>query len=596
MSTRATPFKEEEYDELDKKIDSFLSRLGALLRFLIFVAVAGSIIYFVLLPNLEAWGPGILFFFYMVFQLFFVILMMIAQFVALFWFLGKPRLYWIMPGETGVGFKDYKGNPEVLEAAKQVVTLLKGLKQFKEMGGDPIRGLLLIGSPGTGKSYLGQCIATEAGVPFGYLSAPTIMGMFWGMDMLRIMSLYGKARKLATKFGACILFIDEIDAIARSRAGSGPGMGMGGMMMGGGAGALNQLLNEMDPLPRDTWKNRLLRKLGLRTKRAEMKPILTMAATNIAEVLDAALLRPGRFDRKITVDLPDADGRKEIIEYYISNLRHEDMPIDRMVGDTIGYTPVAIKYVLNEAAVVATWDNRDTITYRDWSLALENHEFGLRQPIKSMSREEKRRIAYHETGHAVAMVKLYTRERLHKVTIIRHGSALGFAAPKPIEEQHTRTKDEFLADIQVSLASRAAEQLFLGIEMSGASSDLRQATQTADAVIRLFGMNGTLYSAAGTGEMLPDAKAKREIDRLLERQFKRVKGMLAENRDVVVAVAEELLEKNELSGDEVMEIMSRAEAERGKTPVATAPSPNGSSTGSPDASTVASPDASDKGM
>jgi cell division protease FtsH len=578
----------EEYDELDKRIDSFLGMLGGILRFLLFLAVIGAFAYWVLLPNLEAWAPGLIFAFYMIFQLFFAIMFMIVQFVALFWFLGRPRIYWVMPGETGVGFKDYKGNPEVLEAAKQVVTLLRGAKEFKAMGGEAIRGLLLIGSPGTGKSYLGQCIATEAGVPFGYMSAPSIRGMFWGMDVMRVMGLYGKARKLAQKFGACILFIDEIDAIGSSRSSQGPGMGMGGMMMSGGGGALNELLNQMDPLPRDSWKVRLLRKFGLRRKKAEMMPVLTMAATNLAEVLDPALLRPGRFDRKITVDLPDADGRQEIIEYYLSRVKHDpNMPIDRMIGDTIGYTPVSIKYVINESVVVAHWDSREVVTYLDWSRALENHELGLRQPIRSMSREERRRIAYHETGHAFAMVKCLPRERLHKVTIIRHGSALGLAQPKPKEEHHTRIKDEYLADIQVCLASRAAEQLFLGIEMSGAHHDLQTATAVADAVIRHFGMNGSLYQPTAVGVMVPDEKAKKEIERLLEQQFKKVKALLHEHSDEVHAIAEQLLEREELTGDEVLEIMKEVQLKR-------ALSPNG---GSGDASPVATlPERASQGM
>jgi cell division protease FtsH len=550
----------EEYDDLDRKIDNFLSTIGAILRFLLIIAILGAFFYFILLPNLEAWGPYLIFGITLIFQLFFAIMFMIVQFVALFWFLGRPRIYWVMPGETGVGFKDYKGNPEVLEAAKQVVTLLRGVKEFKAMGGEAIRGLLLVGSPGTGKSYLGQCIATEAGVPFGYMSAPSIRGMFWGMDVMRVMGLYGKARKLAAKFGACILFIDEIDAIGSSRTSQGPGMGLGGMMMSGGGGALNELLNQMDPLPRDSWKVRLLRKFGLRRKKADTNPVLTMAATNIAEVLDPALLRPGRFDRKITVDLPDADGRREIIEYYLARVKHDpNMPIDRMIGDTIAYTPVSIKYVINEAVVVSHWDNREVVTYQDWSRALENHELGLRQPIRSMSREERRRIAYHETGHAFAMVKCLPRERLHKVTIIRHGSALGLAQPKPKEEHHTRTKDEFLADIQVSLASRAAEQLFLGIEMSGAHHDLQNATAVADAVIRHFGMNGTLFQPAAVGEMVPDDRAKREIERLLEGQFKRVKALLQEHSDEIHAIAEQLLDKEELTGDEVQEIMKEVQ-------------------------------------
>lgn len=562
MDTQQRIGRTEEYDELDQKIDNFLTALGAILRLLLIVAILGAVVYFIVLPNLEAWGPYLVFAITLIFQLFFAILFLIVQFVALFWFLGKPRLYWVMPGETGVGFKDYKGNPEVLEAAKQVVTLLRGAKEFKAMGGEAIRGLLLIGSPGTGKSYLGQCIATEAGVPFGYLSAPSIMGMFWGMDMLRIMTLYGKARKLAQKYGACILFIDEIDAIGKSRMAQGPGMGMAGLMFGGGAGALNELLNQMDPLPRDTWKGRILRKLGLRRKRAEMNPVLTIAATNIAEVLDPALLRPGRFDRKITVDLPDAEGRREIIEYYLGRVKHEPMPIDRMIGDTIGYTPVAIKYVINEAVVVAHWDGRDSITYQDWARALENHELGLRQPIKSMSREWKRRLAYHETGHALAMIKYLPNDRLHKVTIIRHGSALGLAQWKPNEERYNYTKEEYLARIRVSLASRAAEQLFLGMELDGAHHDLQSATQTADLVIRHFGMNGSLYQPTALGQLLPDEEAKREIERLLDREFRKVKAMLEEHAEEVHAIAEQLIDKLDLSGDEVLEIMRQVEARR----------------------------------
>jgi ATP-dependent Zn protease len=487
--------------------------------------------------------------------------MMIFQFVAIFWFLGKPRIYWVMPGETGVGFKDYKGNPEVLDAARQVVTLLRGVKEFKGMGGEPIRGLLLIGSPGTGKSYLGQCIATEAGVPFGYMSAPSIQGMFWGMDMMRVMTLFGKARKLARKYGACILFIDEIDAIGRSRMNQGPGgMMMGGMMGGNGGAALNELLNQMDPLPRDSWKNKLLRKLGLRLKRSEQPSVLTMAATNIAEVLDPALLRPGRFDRKITVDLPDADGRREIMEYYLAKVKHDlSGSIDRMVGDTVHYTPVAIKYVINEAVVVAHWDGRDIVTYKDWSQALENHEVGLRQPIRSMNKEDRRRIAYHETGHAVAMVYCLPRERLHKVTIIRHGSALGMAIPKPNEETYTRTREEFLGMIQVSLASRAAEQHFLGLELSGASHDLQNATQVADAMVRYFGMNGSLYQPPALGVGSPDQVASWKIEELLDQEMQKVKQLLKKHEAAVHAIAAELVEKSELTGDEVIEIIEQIE-------------------------------------
>src|SRR5919197_1279961 len=473
------------YDDLDRKIDRALGRIGALIRTLFIIGVLLFIGLGVLAPHWEEWGQYILFGAYLVFQLFFAILFIIIQFVALFWFLGKPRIYWLMPGETGVGFKDYKGNPEVLESANQVVTLIKGVKKFKLMGGQPIRGLLLEGPPGTGKSYLGQCIATEAGVPFGYLSAPSIMGMFWGMDMLRVMSLYGKGRKLAPKHGACILFIDEIDAIGKARAGQGNAFGMGGMMMGGGAGALNELLNQMDPLPRDSLKDRFLRWFGLRKGRSEQPPVLTIAATNLVSVLDPALLRPGRFDRQLRVSAPSFDGRKEVFEYYLAKVKHQDLPIDQMVAETVNYSPAQIKHIVNESVVHAVWNNRDAISYEDFRWALETYEWGLRVPVIGMSYADKRRLAYHEAGHAVAAVKLLKRERVARATIeARHDiGAAALVAFKPIEEIHTETKEELLAHMQISLASRAAEQIFLGEEMSGASGDLANATQIAQVMI-----------------------------------------------------------------------------------------------------------------
>jgi ATP-dependent Zn protease len=555
----------DEHDELDRKIDRALGRVGTLIRTLFVIGLLAFLGFFIVYPQWDTIGPFITTGLYLVFQLFYVAFLMIFQFIVLFWFIGRPRIYWLMPGETGVGFKDYKGNPEVLESARQVVTLLKGVKRFKQMGGQPIRGLLLEGPPGTGKSYLGQAIATESGLPFGYMSAPSIQGMFWGMDTLRVLSLYNKARKLARKHGACILFIDEIDAIGKARSGVGNAGGMGGMMFGGGGGALNELLNQMDPLPKDGVKDKILRMFGMRKGKAEQPPVLTIAATNLVSVLDQALLRPGRFDRQIRVGAPSYDGRREVFDYYLSKVKHLDLPIDQMVAETVNYSPAQIKHVVNEAVVHAVWNGRDAITYDDFRWALETYEWGLRMPVLGMTYNDKRRLAYHEAGHAVAAVKLLKRHRVARATIeARHDiGAAALVAWKPMEEIHTLTKEELLSSMQISLASRASEQIFLGQneEMAGASGDLQHATQTAEAMVKLYGMNGSLMSYGGmlgAGGFGGGGGPSREVDRLLDQNFKRVKMLLEENREAVVAVAEALIEKHALMGDEVYDLVSKA--------------------------------------
>ncbi len=499
------------------------------------------------------------------------------QFALMYFFMARTRIYWVRPGETGISFNDYRGNPEVLEAARRIVTLLKGAKQFKQMGGEITRGVLLIGPPGTGKSYLAQAISTEAGVPFGYLSAPSLTSVWMGMGNIKVMMLFRKARKLAKEYGACILFIDEIDAIGMARSTSlmgGNATGMSGsaeggqkanmvMGMGGaGSGLLNELLLQMDPPPEDpSWWGKILRSLGLRRKKPEMPPVLTMGATNLAETLDAALLRPGRFDRKIVVEYPDADGRRDIIEYYLSKVKHEPMPMDRMVSDTINYTPVAIRFIINEAVIHAHFDNRQAINYWDFSRAREMHEYGLRQPIRGMSFEERRRIAYHEAGHAYAAVKLLRKQRLTKVTIIRHGNALGFAAWKPEEEIYTQSKEELLGRLQIALASRGAEELFLGIQMSGVTGDLASATGIATYMVGAYGMDNSFYSYLAFGpEAMRGGDMKKQVEAILAEEYRKVKHLLEQNRHAVIAIAEALILRNELTDIDVNDILMRVEA------------------------------------
>ncbi|RYM04744.1 AAA family ATPase [Sporolactobacillus sp. THM7-7] len=496
----------------------------------------------------------------LIFQLFFAVLIIIIQFVALFWFLARGRTYWIMPGETGSSWDDYRGNPEIVENAKRIVTLLKGVKDFKRMGGEAIRGMLLCGPPGTGKSYLAQVIANEAQVPFAYASAPSFQNMFFGVGNLKVMSLYRKARKLAKTYGACIIFIDEIDAIGMSRQAQGGSGGLGAMFGMGGAGLLNELLLQMDPPNIDHSRfAKFLRGLGLRHKKAERRSVLTIGATNLPDVLDPALLRPGRFDRKLWVYPPDYDGRVDVFDYYLKKVnRDQTLTPQKAALDTIGYSPAQIKHIVNEAIVIAHQRGAKNADYEDFRAAMETYEWGLQQPLRSMSADERRNVAYHEAGHAVAQYLLKPHERVWKVTIIRRGGALGLAATKPTHERYNQSDSEMLAEIQVCLAARASEEIFLGKKLNGVTADLRQATELAGAYLGMVGMGDDLFSWLSIGSR-PDAlkQLRPKINALLKDQMDQVKALIKEQTDFVHTIAAELLKRGDLTGEEIEEIYVR---------------------------------------
>src|SRR5947209_6533874 len=553
---------------LDKSIDLGLDQFGRFVKLRWFWLIVVSIIiwytFVFVVPQLSAPSPGSIL--YYAFQISFALLFGIMQFVAIFWFLGRPRLYWVMPGETGVTFEDYKGNPEVLEAAKRIVLLLRGVKEFQEMGGSPVRGLLLSGPPGTGKSYLAQCMSTEAVVPFAYASAASFRAMFIGMDILMIRRLYSKARRLAREYGGCVVFMDEIDAIGASRGGGGMGLGGGmmGLMGGAGTGGLNQLLMEMDPPNIETgWFKKILRTLGLSHSRVQREPVLTVAATNIPESLDAALLRPGRFDRKLHVAPPTDKYRPEVIEYYLKKVKYDPtISISALSQRMVNYTPVAIKHVVNEAVIIAHFDGREMITYKDLVEAQDVHEYGLRQ-ISELTAVDRRRLAYHEAGHVVASYYLYERYFPAYVTIHQRSDVEGaaaFAAPRPKESIKTQTREELLARIQVSLAARATEELFLDLHMVGAVGDLEHATEAAVLYVGLCGMDGTLTSIKNNLAKPHDFDERVEV--ILQSQFKAVKHLLRDHSEALITISEALIEREELVAEDIKQLIDEADARR----------------------------------
>lgn len=569
--------RKKKPSDLDRSIDLGMDQFGRFVKLRwLWLVIVGIVMWYLIVyivPQLSPPSPGDVLLY--AFQIMFAILFGLMQFVAIFWFLGRPRLYWVMPGETGVTFDDYKGNPEVLEAARRIVALLRGVKEFQDMGGSAVRGLLLSGPPGTGKSYLAQCMSTEAGVPFAYASAASFRAMFIGMDILMIRRLYTKARRLAREYGGCVVFMDEIDAIGASRQSRGGGtMGLGGGIFGGmmGTGGLNQLLMEMDPPNIETgWFRKILRTLGLSHSRVQNEPVLTVGATNVVEQLDAALLRPGRFDRKVNVAPPTDKYRPEVIEYYLNKVEHDpNISIEALSQRFVDYTPVAIKHVINEAIIIAHFDGRDAVTYKDLMEAQDVHEYGLRQ-VSELTPIERRRLAYHEAGHAVACYYLLEREFPAYVTLHRRGDLEGaeaFAAWRPKETIKTRSKQEILARIKISLASRASEELFLDVNLNGVAGDFASATQLAAAYVGAYGMDGTLTSYLAFADGLSGASplsvphAAERVEALLQKQFKEIKHLLEEHSEALIAVAEALIERDELVADEIKQLAEEADARK----------------------------------
>ena len=508
---------------------------------------------------------------------------MIVQFGALMWFMSRPRTYTVTPdsAQIGLSFENYRGQPDLLEHAKSLVRILKGIDRFQQAGGEMPKGMLLAGPPGTGKTFLAGVVAAEAGLPFVYVDASSITGMFMGMDVFMVISLFRKARSLARKFakpgtpGVCIMFLDELDSIGLSRGGMGGQQAMMGPMgmMGGRSMALNTMLNQMDSLGahvEDRMKHKVLRWLGLVRGPVPPKPLVfVIGATNRPDVLDPALVRPGRLDRRLNIYAPDGDGRRDIIQFYLRQKSHDpSINVDLMVGDSIGWTPIEIKTIINEALVVASDEGRDRLTYRDWLVARDSRQLGIKQPIQTMNPADRRAIAYHEAGHAVAARYLQQENRIQKASIIRMGDALGVVQRSSREERYTRHAKEIETDIMVSLGSRAVEEVFLHTKMSGAGSDLQTATFLAMQYVGQLGMGPTLMAVPASGVSTPPGPVLRIADRLLEELFEETKRLMREKEYAVHAIAGALMQKGELIGPELDEIFDAADL---SNPAAAAP-------------------------
>jgi ATP-dependent Zn protease len=490
------------------------------------------------------------------------------------------------PEEIGVGLADVKGNDVVVEEVIKTLNLFLAHKTFKErMGGTPRRAVLFEGPPGTGKTYIAKAMAAEAGVPFLFVSSSAFQSMYYGQTNRKIRSYFRALRQYARREGGAIGFIEEIDAIGASRAGLGSGGGREGI-----SGVVNELLIQLQSFDTPTLGARVRGALidaanrwmppGRLIKKPAVVPanVLIVGATNRAADLDPALLRPGRFDRTITVDVPSRAGRRDIIDFYLARKAHDgvlDDPLyrDTLAATTFGYSPVMLEHLLDEALVWALRRGDVRLNWEDLQRAKMTAELGLAQPV-TYSPKERDAIATHEAGHAVTAWLVAPERTLEVLSIIKRASALGLLAHSESEERWTRTKADMQAMIRIAMGGLVAEELFFSDTTSGVAGDLQAATEMAAQMVGSFGMGDSLVSleaargpAGGNlvAKVLSDDASRAALDALLEDARKDVRLVLSERRYLVEALRDALVEREELIGPEITEVLSEAEARRNPT-------------------------------
>ncbi len=482
---------------------------------------------------------------------------MVIQFVALFYFMAQSREILIRPGDPkAVTFSSYWGQPALVKMMKEWLYLLRDRGQFKEMGGRPISGILLSGPPGTGKTLLAKAMAGEGGVGFLGVEGSGFRAMFMGVDVMKVISFFKKARGLAKEYGAAIAYIDEIDAIGMSRSGVQGGGMMGMMGMGGGSGALTRLLYEMDGLGEisewDTCQN--ITRNFLHLPPIDQGVLLVMGSTNRPDVLDPALVRPGRFDRTIQVDPPDRVGRREIIEGYLAMIKHRNVDVDSLVADTAWATPAKIaSALLKDAVRIALFSGKEYVEQIDIEKSMLEQAMGIANPIGDMDQEQKNQIAYHEAGHAIAQYYLRPDERIVHLTITRRTQALGFMLPVSLVDIYTMPLETMVRDIMISLAGHVGTEVALGKAWTGASGDL---VNVRGRIMQLatFGYFGAFL----LGEA-PSQEMREVIDHFLSDCLEKTKILLEKHRSELDALVVALLEKNDLSGLEVVKIIKESQ-------------------------------------